>query len=225
MSDARHDLYGPIHKAIRASLCDLLVRLGRTDFASDAARGDILSALRLQLAFSAAHLRHEEEHVHSALLARSPETVADVRSEHGDHEVEFARLDRLIVDVETASADERIDAGRVLYLAFTTFVAHDLAHMAKEEQIVGPLLQRLFSDAELRGMEAAIVGSMPPEAALSAVANMLPALNPGERAAFLGFVRETAPPPVFDAMIEVAAKPSLAANDWADLADRLGLAA
>jgi iron-sulfur cluster repair protein YtfE (RIC family) len=225
MSEARHDIYAPIHKALRAALCDLLVRLGRTDFSEPAACAPILEELRAQLRFSAAHLKHEDEHIHPALLARAPEKVARLEHDHREHETEFQELGRLIADVEAAAPEARASAGRRLYLAFSAFVAHDLEHMAEEEQVTGPLLQQLFTDAELQGIEAAIVGSMPPPEAMAAVALMIPAMNPAERAAFLGFIRDTAPPEAFGAMIAVAAKPTLPANDWADLADRLGLAA
>jgi iron-sulfur cluster repair protein YtfE (RIC family) len=226
MSQApRHDIYGPVHKAIRASLADLMVRLGRTDFACGQAASEMLAALRAQLRFSAAHLEHEDLHIHPALLARAPEAVDKLEHEHEEHQAGFDGLERLIAEVEAAPAAERGAAGRRLYLAFTGFVAHDLEHMAQEEQIVGPLLQSLFTDAELQAMEAAIVGSMPPEEAMAAVALMIPAMNPVERAAFLSFVRDTAPPEAFGAMVAVAARPNLPANDWIDLAARLGLAA
>jgi iron-sulfur cluster repair protein YtfE (RIC family) len=226
MSEApRHDIYSPIHKAIRASLAELMVRLGRTDFASDQATAEALEALRGQIRFSAAHLRHEDQHIHPALLARAPEAVDKLHHDHEAHEACFDALERMIAEVAAAPAPQRPAAGRRLYLAFTNFVAHDLEHMAQEEQIVCPLLQSLFTDAELQAMEAAIVGSMPPEEAMGAVAMMIPAMNPVERAAFLGFVRETAPPEAFGAMVAIAARPTLPANDWIDLAARLGLAA
>jgi hypothetical protein len=226
MSEAPcHDIYAPIHKAIRACLADLMVRLGRTDFSSSEAAAEVLQDLRAQLRFSAAHLRHEDEHIHPALLARAPEAVDKLHHDHEAHEAGFEALERMVAEVKAASARERPAAGRRLYLAFTNFVAHDLEHMAQEEQIVGPLLQSLFTDRELQAMEAAIVGSMPPEEAMVAVAKMIPAMNPGERAAFLAFVRETAPPEAFGAMVAIAARPTLPANDWLDLAGRLGIAA
>jgi iron-sulfur cluster repair protein YtfE (RIC family) len=225
MSGPRHDIYAPIHKALRAALCDLLVRLGRTDFAQPAACAAVLADARAQLRFSAAHLQHEDEHIHPALLTRAPEMVARLEHDHREHEAEFQALESLIRAVETAAPADRAQAGHRLYLAFAEFVAHDLAHMTQEEQVTGPLLHQLFTDPELQAMEAAIVSSMPPEEAMAAVAVMIPAMNPAERAAFLVFVRDTAPPEAFGAMIAVAAKPTLPANDWADLAERLGLAA
>ena len=228
MTDAhasRHDIYGPIHKAIRIALGDLIARIGRADFSDDAVMADTLAALRAQLRFSAMHLRHEEEYLHPALLARSPEAVDVLERDHAWHRAGFDRLERAMIEVETTPAALRGPPARDLYLAFSAFVAEDLAHMAHEEQVVNPLLQELFTDAELQAIEAAIVASLAPEDAMGALAMMIAAINPDERVAFLGFIRATAPAEAFAAVIEVAAKPGLAANDWADLAEKLGLAA
>jgi hypothetical protein len=221
----RHDIYGPIHKAIRGALADLMVRLGRADFNDDGVMFETLASLRAQLRFSAAHLRHEEEHVHTALAARAAEAVELLERDHAGHHVAFDLLQRAIAEVEAAPSDARGPAARHLYLAFSVFVAEDLDHMAREERLVGPLLHDLFIDAELQAMEAAIIASMPPEEAMAALARMIVALNPDERLALLRFVRATAPAEVFSAVLEVAARPVLPANDWADLAARLDLAA
>jgi hypothetical protein len=56
----RPDLYAPIHKALRSTLFDLSVELGRCDFAS---RHDVdvaLSAARRALGFLHEHHHHEE---------------------------------------------------------------------------------------------------------------------------------------------------------------------
>lgn len=222
---ARHDIYGPIHKAIRASHCELMTHLGRADFRDDAVMEETLAALRAHFRFGAAHLRHEEEHIHSALVARAPQAVDVLEQDHAEHRAAFDLLECAIAEVEGSPPSLRGPAARRLYLAFSAFVADDLTHMAQEEQVVNPLLHTLFADAELQAMEAAIVASMSPDDSMAALAMMIPAINPDERVAFLGFVRATAPAEAFAAVIEVAAKPNLAANDWVDLAGRLGLAA
>ena len=54
---------------------------------------------------------------------------------------------------------------------------------------------------------------------------MIPAMNGPERIAFLGFVRATAPTEVFEALLNFAARPTLAPADYQAVAEGLGLAA
>lgn len=221
----RYDLYGPIHKGLRKAQCDLLVRLGNIDFNDARATADLLSDMRGLLALAAAHLEHEDGQIHDALRARGAASVDRLDHQHDDHRATFARLEALVADIEAAKADERTALGRQLYLAFGIYIAHDLEHMHEEETVAAPQLWSLFSDAELMAIESRIVGSLPPEKAMAFMRLMIPAANPGERAAMLGGMKQQAPREAFDAVIEFAARPNLSAAEFADLARRLDLVA
>jgi hypothetical protein len=222
---ARHDFYSPPHKGLRWSLSHLLLSIGGQDFTDQAGTAALLQRVRLQLEISAAHLAHEDKEIHTAMEARAPGSSAELERDHAHHRAAFVQLERLIAAVEAAPVPERPPLGRQLYLAFSQFVADDLAHMAEEELVTLPLLHRLFTDQELMAMEARIVAAIPPERMMVFLQVMLPAMNPAERFGFLSFARGSAPPEAFNAMIEHAVRPSLPANDWAALAGRLGLAA
>jgi hypothetical protein len=210
----RHDLYGPIHKGLRLALSDLLVRLGQADFAEETAAAELLGALRRQLVLSEGHLHHEEAEIHAALEARAPGSTVTLEADHDHHRRAFQSLAAAIAAVETAPAAERAAPARALYLAFGRFVAADLAHMAEEELVVLPLLHRLFSDAELIAIEARIVAAIPPEKMIEYLKLMIPAMTPAERAQFLAFVRAGAPAEVFDAILNFAARPTLAPAEY-----------
>jgi hypothetical protein len=219
----RHDLYAPIHKGLRLALSDLLVRLGQADFADDSALRDVLGALRLQLALSEGHLHHEEVEIHTALEARAPGSTLTLQADHDHHRRAFAALDAAMSALEAAPASDRAGPARALYLAFSQFVAADFAHMAEEELVILPLLHRLFQDDELMAIEARIVGAVPPEKMMAYLRFMIPAMNPPERAQFLAFVRMGAPAEAFEAILEAAARPTLAPADYQAL--ELALAA
>ena len=129
----RHDLYAPIHKGLRLALSDLLVRLGRADFADAAATAGLLAALRRQLVLSAGHLHHEEVEIHTVLEARAPGSTLTLEADHDHHRRAFVTLEAAIAAVEAAPPAERAAPARELYLAFSQFVAADFAHMAEEE--------------------------------------------------------------------------------------------
>ncbi len=218
MSTPRFDIYGPAHKGLRAAHGDILRRLGRADFS---APDEVLAALRGHLAFCRRHLAHEDEFMHPALAARSPGATAEVERQHDEHLEDFERMERAIAAVERAEKADRPAAGHQLYLTFSTFVAADLAHMHWEETVLFPQLCALFSDAELAGMQAAIVESQGPEDKVVSVRVMMPALNGVERATLLSAIKAMAPQQAYDAIVQFAVRPSLGADDLA----ALGLAA
>ena len=206
---AAHDLYGPVHKGLRLALTRLLVRLGAQDWTDNDGSAALLDAVRAQLDISAAHLRHEEEHIHRLLDARLPEGAVRPRHQHDAHEASFADLSLLVETIAAAAPAQRPVLGRRLYLRFSTFVAEDLEHMAEEEQAVQPMLQALLSDAEMRAVEAGILAAIPPARAAAFMALMLPAMSGPERAAFLAHARATAPDPTALAIIDGTAQLSL----------------
>lgn len=181
--------------------------------------------MRGQLEISAAHLRHEEEHIHRLLDTRLPEGAVRPRHQHEAHDAAFADLALMIETIAAAPGAERPPLGRRLYLRFSTFVAEDFEHMAEEEQAVQPMLQALLSDAEMRAIEAGILAAIPPARAQDFLRLMLPAMSPPERAALVAGARANAPDDTAVAMIEGSAMVSLAPADWHDLQMRLALAA
>jgi len=219
----RWDLYGPIHKGLRRGHCALLQRLATADFTRDSSV--LIADLRAHLAFGATHLADEEGFIHSALEQREPGAAAALERDHKHHRARFVEIEAAIAMLESAISPDAADAcGRRLHLLFSRFVAEDLVHMADEEEAVWPRLCALFSDAEMAGIEAAIVASLPPETAMHCMQLMIPAINPAERAALLGRMKANAPAEAYAAVFEHAARPTLTPDELAEL-EMLGLAA
>jgi hypothetical protein len=222
----RHDIYGPIHKGIRMALSDLLVRLGRADFADRDAAAALLSDLRRQMHLSAKHLEHEEHEIHASLEARVSGAAARLEDAHDHHRKSFGQIEAGIRAIETAAGEaERRALGRDLYLQFSRFAADDFAHMAEEETVTQPLLHAHFTDEELIAMEARIIAACPPEDNLAYLQMMLGAMNRPERVHFLDFMRRSAPSEAFEATMNFAARPTLDPADYRHLEESLGLAA
>lgn len=221
MTTPRYDLYGPIHKGLRLAHAEMMKRLARADYA---ASEDLLDDLRRHLDLCRRHLIDEDRHIHPALEARQPGATAELERQHDDHRDDFERLARAIAAVERAAPAERAEAGRHLFLTFTTFVAADLGHMHEEETQVFAALCALFSDEELQALEMAIIADLTPAENIAFMRLIIPAVSPAERAALLGGVKASAPPEAFLAIVEHAVRPTLAPEDLAAL-ERLGLAA
>ncbi|MFD2265203.1 hemerythrin domain-containing protein [Lacibacterium aquatile] len=221
----RHDIYGPIHKGLRLAQAGLLTRIGSTDFEDAVATVALLDELKSNLDFFKAHLRHEEEVMHAAVEAKAPGTMARLEEQHDEHRYRFHELEQLIATIEATPARQRAPLGRALYLAFTNYMSEDFAHMREEETVMWPTLCALFTDEELQAQEGQIVSQLSPDEAIFSMRLMIPSMNRVERAIFLAKVKTGAPPQAFNAVIEFAARPTLSAEDFADLSDRLGLAA
>lgn len=219
---ATHDLYAQVHKGLRYALTALLVRLGACGGDDAQETAELMADLRTQLHLSEHHLANEDLHVHTALEARAPGAGARLNRDHDHHRETFAEIEALVAAVERADVVERRKRLQALYLRFSLFVADDLAHMAEEEQLILPVLQSLFSDAELIEIEIRIKQALAPEELVSFGRMMLPAATRAERIEMCAGIRAVAPPPAFAAIMEHAARPTLSAADYQHLCDGLG---
>ncbi|MDB5466210.1 MAG: hemerythrin family protein [Phenylobacterium sp.] len=222
---ATFDFYGPIHKGLRLAHAQLLVRLGCADVDSHQAVAELVADVRTQCHLAEHHLANEDLWVHTALEARAPGASARLAQSHDHHRHAIEEIEELCARAEGADAPERPALMRQLYLRYSLFVAEDFAHMAEEEQLILPVLQSLFTDQELASIEDHILSGLTPEELITFGRLMIPAATPRDRVAFLGAIRANAPAEAFGAIMEMAAKASLAPGDYARLCDGLRLAA
>lgn len=199
MEQDRHDCYRAIHKAYRAYMGDTLVRLGRIDLDDPQDSAGAIAQVRELLASMLSHLRHEDEYLHPLLIASGviPESVPD----HADHVLEMAQIEALAAAVVGAPRADRDALALQLYHKLSIFMAENLEHMLGEERNNNRFLWAAYSDELIGRVHDALVASIPPQELMSTMTWMLPALTPSELAGLMAHVRETAPPPVFDALM------------------------
>jgi hypothetical protein len=218
----RVDIYAPIHKALRAFMCDTLVAIGRLDGDDEVELAAGLSQLRALAGFCASHLRHENDFVHGAMEARRPGSSAAIAADHDHHDQAIGELLTLADQAQQVAGAARPLALERLYRRLALFVADNLTHMEVEETEHNATLQATHGDAELIAIEQAIVASLPPEEAALGMRWMLPAMRPAERAAQLEGMRRDAPALVFEGALAIA-RTHLRGSDWRKLADALAL--
>ncbi|HEX8825861.1 MAG TPA: hemerythrin domain-containing protein [Archangium sp.] len=221
----RFDIYGGIHKALRRAMCGLLVRFSSTDFSDDAQSAEILRELRVVLTLNTHHLKDENLFYHPAIEERAKGTSARVAHQHEEHEKFLAELRQLADSLEKADAKTRPSVAQKLYLRYGVFVGESLLHMAEEEQDMLPHFHKHFSDAELNTIVTRLRAQIPPDVNMAFMCSIIPALSRPERAMVLGGMKAHAPPEAFNAVMQVAARPNLSAEDWKDLTTRLGIPA
>lgn len=195
------DMYGPIHKALRRDLGQVVTDLGATSFESPSACAPVLVRLEGLLAFCDAHIEHEDRVLRPAIEARQPGACAKADEEHAEHARDTADLRVLVAAMRAANDDTRPVVGRTLYLATSWFVARTLEHMLLEERLLQPLLDRLFTVPEQIALHEEILRSLGPAEMAESMERMLPAMSPPERAGLFAGARAGMPPVAFEGLL------------------------
>jgi hemerythrin-like domain-containing protein len=219
---ATHDFYGPVHKGLRLAQCLMLARLGACDGGDTAHLTLLIDDLMSLLHLAAHHLENEDLWVHTALETRAPGASARLAQGHQRFRRSSEDIEALIGQLETTAAEARGPLMKQLYLAYSLSMAEDFDHMAEEEQLILPILQSLFSNQELAGIEDRIVSAIPAEQKIAYGRFTIPAATQAERIALLEAIRANAPAEIFLAIMKQSAEPSLSEADYADLCARLG---
>ena len=217
----RYDIYAPIHKALRNFMGDTLAAVGRLDVEDDTEVAETLDQVRGLLATLRMHLDAENRFVHLAMHDRDPGSADKTAVDHEGHEHAIERLESLAGEAQFRAGGLRGMAVAALYRELAVFVAENLEHMNYEETKNNEALWRTHSDEELRGIERAIVADLTPEKKMTVFRWMIPALPPAGRADLLAKLRQSAPAPVIDAVLQIA-KRNLSDRDWAKLSGALG---
>ena len=218
----RMDMYGGIHKAMRACMADALLALGRTDPEDPAEVAATATRVTDLLDLCESHLQHENDFVHRAIEARAAGASDAVAHDHEEHREHIGRLRALTQALRTAGAGSASVVSQQLYGQLALFVAENFRHMHVEETAHNAVLWARYTDAELVEVHDELVASIPPEEMMRIARWLVPAMNPAERLGLLADMRAKAPAPAFEAVLEVA-RPHLSGGEWAKLARGLGI--
>jgi hypothetical protein len=182
----RLDIYTPIHDAVRKLLFDTAMSLARADVRSDAELRGALDDATRALEFLHDHARTEDRHLHPLVAAREPDLAARAAEQHLLLDTGARDVHRLSLAIRVVTEGERPLAHGRLRARLNAFVAEHLAHMAFEETEMGDALWRAISDAEIRALHERIKAELLRERAGAWRALLSTALNPTDRALFLG---------------------------------------
>jgi hypothetical protein len=216
----RIDLFGVIHKTLRARLFDLCLEVARADFSNPSEVRIALETYRRTLGELREHHDHEDTFVEPALRAREPAVSALIAEQHAAANAALAELDALVAALEIATVDERPAIGTRLCARYQRFLIDYLEHLDHEETVVNGALWKHFTDGELMALRGRLQASISPARFAQWLEIMLPAINFDERAALLRDIKASAPEPAFAAAAAVAAR-VLGSSGWAALRARL----
>lgn len=201
----RPDLYGAVHKGLRAFLCTTLLRVGDTDPGDERAILRLAAEVEELLSLCEQHLREEDAFIEPLLSSRVARAEGGTGGEHREHQAAIDALRRALSSVLTAEPNRRAAQLSRLYLSLSLFVAENLEHMHREEVDNNRALWATCTDDELQAAEQALVAQIPPEKMRLFVGWMLAGMNHRERVAFLDEMRRGAPREVFEGALALSA--------------------
>lgn len=203
----RYNTFYQVHKGLRAMLYETGTELQRTDFNSEEEVGSVLANITTIVDVFDKHAHNEDFFVFAALAQYEPSVVDSFEQEHErDHELS-TQLRTLINIYRSLETDaEKIQLGSALRKAYVDFLAFNLVHMAKEEDIINNLLWRYYSDEEILAIEKQIIASQTPESTAVVWKWMIRGLSNREITNWFKAVERNAPQVVFKNLFLTAEK-------------------
>lgn len=140
------------------------------------------------------HAEYEDNCLHVLLKQKNSQVYEHIEKDHGLLDETLNNLQVLLDHVASCtSASEKVEAGYQFYLAYRKFVGENLIHLHEEETIILPELQRLYSDKELKEVEAKTYAAMSIDDLIEMLQGLFPHMNAADKQAFLADIKEYQP--------------------------------
>ncbi|UFH56386.1 hemerythrin domain-containing protein [Spirosoma sp. KNUC1025] len=200
----RYNIFNQIHKGLRAMLYDTALHLQQTDFSQPEADAAI-DQLEQVLLFFDDHAEHEDGFILPHIKKHNPQLVDELEKDHEvDHRLTQTLFDQIREWKTATQAEQKEGIGQRIFFAFNEFIAFNLYHMNKEENVLMYLLWKQYTDEEIRQMEHQILQSIPPQTLLTESRWMMRSINNREVIEWLAGIRQGAPAPVFANFLKLA---------------------
>ena len=220
MPQQRFEMYRPIHKAVRHMLFSTVHAVGTSDLQDNVSSKAMQAQLNEAINKLEEHAEHEERFVHPPLESRSPGITKPFLQNHQDDKRLFEELHELGRRLDAANGDQRTALGNRIYGLFSKYVGDYLGHLDREEQQLETALWQHFTDQELQSIDGQIMESIPPERMAAWLPYMCTSFNPDELAMIIRGIQHGAPPPVAQAMVQMAEN-ATPPDTWARVKQRL----
>jgi hypothetical protein len=150
-------------------------------------------------------LHKEDNFILPAIAAYEPSVVAAFEAEHVEDIQLGEQLNTCVEKLENSQTLlEKIVAGRELTDAFVSFMAFNLRHMAKEEDILNKILWRYYSDDEIKKIGAEISKNVEPWIQDFYATWILRGINDSEARTWIKAIERGMPEVVFQTVLQKA---------------------
>lgn len=204
MQNQRYNVFNQIHKGLRGMLYDTAIRLQQTDFSQSDA-GETIDQLKQVLLFFDDHAEHEDQFILPHIRKQNAQLIDELEK---DHEIDHRLTQSLFESIQewkVTTSESQLEAiGQRIHFAFSEFIAFNLYHMNKEENVLIYLLWKHYTDAEIRQMEHEIIQAISPQTLMVESRWMMRSINDKEVIEWLSGVKQGAPVVVFDTFLQMA---------------------
>jgi iron-sulfur cluster repair protein YtfE (RIC family) len=200
-------MFHQIHKGLRALLYETAIKLQQSDFWHLEDAEECLERISEVIALFEKHADSEDTVVFPAIEKYEPSIADAFLKEHVEDHILSEKLNSAIIAYRAApTINEKIAASRQIHIAFTKFLVFNIEHMAKEEEVLNPLLWRYYSDKDLLELTQRIVKNIAHDKLERYNSWMMRGLNNQEITGWLKEVEKHAPEEVFQALFVTAEK-------------------
>ena len=149
----RFNIFYMVHKGLRALLYETALMVQHTDFWNVEQGNETIARLKQLVRLFDKHADTEDRFVFPAVEKYEPSVSDAFEQEHvQDHILGQLLTSSLALYSSAAVITDKAEAGRQVQSAYMKFMLFNLEHMAKEEEILNPILWRYYSDDELNAI-------------------------------------------------------------------------
>lgn len=203
----RYNIFHQVHKGLKALLYDTALKVQHTDFWNTEEAEDTIERINEVVSLFERHAHTEDTYVFPAVEKYEPSVADAFEQEHvKDHFLGQLLSESLALYKNAGIITEKAEVSWQIQSAFTKFMVFNIEHMAKEEEVINPILWRYHSDAEIMTITQQIVANIPPDHMVQFSKWMIRGLNNAEISGWLKGIEKNAPEPVFQALFATAEK-------------------
>lgn len=221
MNHQRYNLFNLIHKGLRHLMYDTALKIQVADFSTLVGAGPVITQVEQVLFFFEQHAHHEDNEILPLVNRFDPALVIDFENQHEEDYLLGSEISKAVNLWKIAEgAVARLSAGRKIFYAFNDFVAFNLSHMNKEEELINAVLWKNYSDEELHGVTQRIIQKIKPQILFEQSRWMMKSINVREAMDWLMGVKVSAPGEVFRMYLKMAHE-EMPADKWLTIKESL----
>jgi len=182
------------HKYVSFALNDLERHIAKTNFRALKEVKKIKSEFEEIVQMLKGHAQYENNALHELLRKKHSPVYVHVEEDHKHYDETLENLRLSLKEVIAEQEEEaRVEMGYQFYLQYRKFVGENLLHLHEEETVILPELQRLYTDEELKMVEADTYRRMSPREMIEMIGVLFPHMNPDDKKAFLTDIKDCQP--------------------------------
>jgi hypothetical protein len=217
----RYNIFNQVHKGLRAFLYETAMAVQQTDFAMEEEARQALEKISEALYFFTQHDLQVEYFMFPFMVEYNPNLIAGFKQQFQSNAVQIQRMRGVMNAYHHAVCTaEKTAAGKTILKTFTAFLVSNLDGLAREDNLLNGLLWRYYNDAELLGLEKAIVAKLAPKDLAAISKWIIRGTNNAEIIDWLRAIEKTSISPVFTSFFNNAEK-ELPEGRWQKIQEAL----